>query len=123
MSNGGTTDASRGRTRAERVTEGLTVVMASALAFALLAGPALVFGAATWHLVTDTGTTAFSRAVVPVIFLALTTAPFALARLVFRSGRRRGRERLAAATPAALTLLAGSVVPLAALWLIFAYAD
>ncbi|MFJ5138778.1 hypothetical protein [Streptomyces sp. NPDC088707] len=123
MSNGGITDASRGRTRAERVTEGLTVVMASALAFALLAGPALVFGTATWHLVTDTGTTAFSRAAVPVIFLALTTAPFALARLVFRSGRRRGRDRLTAATPAALTLLAGSVVPLAALWLIFAYAD
>ncbi|MFE4308063.1 hypothetical protein ACFRR6_18705 [Streptomyces sp. NPDC056891] len=123
MGNSGTTDVSRGRTRGERLTEGMTVVMASALAFALLTGPVLVFGAATWHLVTGTGTTAFSRAVVPVILLALTTSPFFLARSVFRSGRRRGRERLTAAAPAALTLLAGSVVPFAALWLTFVYAN
>ncbi|MFF2305520.1 hypothetical protein ACFVVP_23755 [Streptomyces sp. NPDC058128] len=123
MGNSGTTEAPRGRTRGERLTEGVTVAVASALASALLAGPALVFGTTTWHLVTDTGTTAFSRAVVPVILLALTLSPLFLARWVFRSGRRSGRARLTAATPAALTLLAGSVVPFAALWLIFVYAD
>ncbi|MFB7830930.1 hypothetical protein [Streptomyces sp. NPDC056056] len=123
MGNSGTTGASRGRTRGERLTEGVTVAVASALASALLAGPALVFGTTTWHLVTDTGTTAFSRAVVPVILLALTLSPLLLARWVFRSGRRSGRAPLTAATPAALTLLAGSVVPFAALWLILVYAD
>ncbi|MFD9240344.1 hypothetical protein ACFV0D_00080 [Streptomyces sp. NPDC059556] len=123
MRDSGTTDAPRGRTRGERLTEGVTVAVASALASALLAGPALVFGTTTWHLVTDPGTTAFSRAVVPVLLLALTMAPLVLARWVFRSGRRRGRARLTAATPAALTLLAGAVVALAALWLVFVYAD
>ncbi|MFJ4341535.1 hypothetical protein [Streptomyces sp. NPDC088915] len=111
------------RTRAERATEGLTVALASALSFGLLAGPVAVFGVTARHLVTDTGTTAFSRFVVPVVFLALVALPLVLARAVFRSGRRKGRERLTAAAPAALTLLAGSVVPFAVLFLFLVYAD
>ncbi|MET7270977.1 MULTISPECIES: hypothetical protein [Streptomyces] len=117
------TDARRERARAERLTEGLTVAVASALSFGLLAGPAVVFGATTWHLVTDTGTTAFSRFLVPVVFLALVALPPISARAVFRSGRRKNKERLTAAVPAALTLLGASVVPFAALGLVFMYAD
>ncbi|MFI8952376.1 hypothetical protein ACIGO6_38605 [Streptomyces sp. NPDC053750] len=113
----------RERTRAERLTEGLTVAVASALSFGLLAGPTVVFGTTTWHLATGTGTTAFSRFLTPVIFLALVTLPLILACAVFRSGRRKSREPLTAAVPAALTLLGASVVPFAALCLIFMYAD
>ncbi|WP_055694575.1 hypothetical protein [Streptomyces prasinopilosus] len=123
MGDDGTTEARRERARAERLTEGLTVAVASVLSFALLAGPAVVFGATAWHLVTGTGTTAFSRVSAPVLFLALVTLPLLLARMVFRSGRRRGNARLTAAVPAALTLLGSSVVPFAALCLIVAYAD
>ncbi|MER7719660.1 hypothetical protein ABTX99_22420 [Streptomyces flaveolus] len=117
------TDARREHARGERLTEGMTVAVASALSFGLLAAPAVVFGATTWHLVTDTGTTVFSRFLVPVVFLALVALPFVSARAVFRSGRRKNKERLTAAVPAALTLLGASVVPFAALCLVFTYAD
>ncbi|MCX5165903.1 hypothetical protein OOK39_44635 [Streptomyces sp. NBC_00264] len=43
-----------------------------------------------------------------------------LARAVFRSGRHKGKKRL---TAAVLALLGGSIVPFAALCLIFVYAD
>lgn len=111
------------RTRAERLTEGLAVTAASVLSLGLLAGPVTVFGTTAWHLATDPGTTAFSRFPVPVLLLALLLLPFVPARAVFRSGRRKGRERLTAATPAALTLLAASLVPFAALCLLLLYAD
>ncbi|MEV5645024.1 hypothetical protein AB0L67_33605 [Streptomyces flaveolus] len=117
------TDARRERARAERLTEGLTVALASAFSFGLLAGPAVVFGTTTWHLVTDTGTTTFSRFLVPVVFLALVALPLISAREVFRSGRRKNKERLTAAVPAALTLLGASAVPFAVLCLVFVYAD
>ncbi|MFD3524214.1 hypothetical protein [Streptomyces sp. NPDC058653] len=123
MGNGGEAEVRRERTRAKRVTEGLTVAVASVLSFCLLVGPAVVFGATAWQLVTDDTATAFSRFLAPVIFLALAALPLILARVVFRSGRRKGRERLTAAVPAVLTLLGGSVVPFAALSLIFVYAD
>ncbi|MER6805969.1 MULTISPECIES: hypothetical protein [Streptomyces] len=97
--------------------------MASVLSFGLLAGPAVVFGTTAWRLVTDTGITAFGRLSAPVIFLALVVLPLAPACAVFRSVRRKGRERLTAAVPAALTLLGASVVPFAALCLIFVYAN
>ncbi|WP_405792906.1 hypothetical protein [Streptomyces sp. NBC_01506] len=117
------TEVRRERTRTERLTEGLTVALATVLSFGLLLGPAVVFGATAWHLVTDSGTTGFSRFSAPAIFLALLVLPLVLARLVFRSARRKGRERLTAAAPAALTLLGASVVPFAVLCLIFGYAD
>ncbi|MEU4309276.1 MULTISPECIES: hypothetical protein [Streptomyces] len=123
MGDSGTAEVRRERTSGERLTEGLTVAVASALSFALLAGPAVVFGTTAWHLVTDNGTTAFSRFSAPAIFLALLALPLVLAGVVFRSGRRRSRERLTAAVPAALTLLGVSVVPFAALCLAFMYAD
>lgn len=119
MGDSGTTEVRRERTCAE----GLTVAVASALSFGLLAGPTVVFGTTTWHLVTDTGTTAFSRFLAPLIFLALVTLPLILACVVFRSGRPKSRERLTAAVPAALTLLGASVVLFAALCLIFTYVD
>ncbi|MFH8576060.1 hypothetical protein [Streptomyces zaomyceticus] len=122
MGNSGTTEPPRGRSRAERLVEGLTVAVASVLSFLLLAGPVAVFGTTTWDLVTGTGITAFSRVAVPVILLALVTLPLVLALRVFRSGRRRSREPMTAAVPATLTLLAGSVVPFGALVLIFAFA-
>ncbi|MGC9380711.1 hypothetical protein [Streptomyces sp. MH13] len=112
-----------GRTRAERVTEGLTVAVASVLSSVLLTGPAVVFGTTAWHLATDPGTTAFSRWGTPVLFLALVALPLVLARVAFRVGRRRGRERLTAAVPAVLTLLGASVVLFAALCLVVVYAD
>ncbi|MFI5753407.1 hypothetical protein ACIBBE_48345 [Streptomyces sp. NPDC051644] len=108
---------------AERLTEGVTVAVALGLSFFLLAGPAVFFGTTAWHLMTDTGTTAFSRFLVPVIFFVLVVLPLVLARVVFRSGRRKGKRRLTAAVPAVLALLGGSVVPFAALCLIFVYAD
>ncbi|MFE9923681.1 hypothetical protein ACFYQA_19475 [Streptomyces sp. NPDC005774] len=114
---------SRKRARAERLTEGLTVAVASVLSFVLLAGPAVVFGITVRHLVTDTGTTVFSRLSAPAIFLVLLALPLLLARVVFRSGRRKGRERLTAAVPAVLALLGSSVVPFVALCLIVVYAD
>lgn len=123
MGYGGMTEVRRRRTRAERLTEGLTVAVASVLSSGLLAGPAVVFGTTAWHLVTDTGATTFSRLSTPVVFLALVTLPLAPARAVFRAGRRKGRERLTAAVPAALALLGASVVPFAALCLVFVYAD
>ncbi|MGW0819142.1 hypothetical protein ACWD00_39085 [Streptomyces viridiviolaceus] len=123
MGDSGITEVRRERARAERMTEGLTVAVASALSFCLLAGPAVVFGTTAWHLVAGTGTTAFSQFLALVTFLALVALPLILARVVFRSGRRKGRERLTAAVPAVLTLLGGSVVPFAALCLIVVYAD
>ncbi|MGX1135718.1 hypothetical protein RKD49_007908 [Streptomyces glaucescens] len=108
----------RDRTRAERLSEGLTAAVASVLSLGLLAGPAIVFTATSWHLATDTGTTVFSRSLAPLIFLALLALPFVSACAVFRSGRRKGMERLGAAVPAALTLLGSSVVPLAAFCLL-----
>ncbi|KUL63821.1 hypothetical protein ADL30_02265 [Streptomyces sp. NRRL S-1521] len=111
------------RPRAERVTEGMTVAVASVLALGLLGGPAVVFSTTAWHLVTDSGTTAFSRFLAPLVFLALVALPLVVARVVFRSGRRKGKERLTAAVPAALTLLGASALPLAALCLIFVYGD
>lgn len=123
MGDSGITELRRERARAERLTEGLTVAVASVLSSGLLAGPAVVFGTTAWHLITDTGSTAFSRLSAPVISLALVALPSVLARVVFRSGRRKGRERLTAAVPAVLTLLGSSVVPCAALCLIVVYAD
>ncbi|MCX5161133.1 hypothetical protein OOK39_17885 [Streptomyces sp. NBC_00264] len=108
---------------AERLTEGVTVVVALGLSFYLLAGPAVFFGTTTWHLITGTDTTAFSRILVPVIFLALVALPLLLVHVVFRSGRGKGKRRLTAAVPAALALLGGSVVSFAALCIIFVYAD
>ncbi|WP_331750255.1 MULTISPECIES: hypothetical protein [unclassified Streptomyces] len=105
---------------AERLTEGVTVAVALGLSFYLLGGPAVFFGTTAWHLVNNTGTTAFSRFLVPVIFLALVALPLVLAHVVFRSGRRKGKRRLTAAVPA---VLRGSVMPFAALRLIFVYAD
>ncbi|WP_329614805.1 hypothetical protein OG244_18160 [Streptomyces brevispora] len=97
--------------------------MALGLSFYLLAGPAMFFGTTAWHLITDTGATAFSRFSASVVFLALMALPLGLARAVFRSGRRKGKRRLTASVPAVLALLGGSVVPFAALCLIFVYAD
>ncbi|WP_345288287.1 hypothetical protein [Streptomyces gulbargensis] len=111
------------RRHGERLTEGLLVIVASVLSFGLLLAPAVVSGTTAWHLVTDTGTTAFSRLAVPVILLALVALPLILAHVVFRSGRRKGRKPLTAAAPAALTLLGASVVPFAALCLIFVFGD
>ncbi|GHG09128.1 hypothetical protein [Streptomyces zaomyceticus] len=122
MGNTGTTESSRGRSRAERLVEGLTVAVASVLSFLLLAGPVTIFVTTTWQLVTGTGITAFSRVAVPVILLGLLTLPLVLALRVFRSGRTRGREPMTAAVPATLTLLGGSVVPFGALVLIFVFA-
>ncbi|MFI6210048.1 hypothetical protein ACIBAI_27355 [Streptomyces sp. NPDC051041] len=123
MGYSGTAEVRRERTRAERLTEGLTVAVASLLSFVLLAGPAVVFGTTAWHLVTDTGTTAFGRLSVPAILLVLLALPLVSARVVFRLGRRGGRERLTAAVPAVLTLLGASVVLFAALCLIVVYTD
>ncbi|WP_344326219.1 hypothetical protein [Streptomyces macrosporus] len=117
------TEVRRERTRAERVTEGLTVAVASVLSFGLLAGPAIVFGATAWHLVTNAGTTTSGGLLVPVTLLVLVALPLVLARVVFRSGRRKGRGRLTAAVPAVLTLLGSSVVPSAVLCLSVVYAD
>ncbi|MFD7962239.1 hypothetical protein ACFV5J_15695 [Streptomyces zaomyceticus] len=122
MGNMGTAESSQGRSRAERLVEGLTVAVASILSFLLLAGPATIFATTTWQLVTGTGITAFSRVAVPVILLGLLTLPLVLALRVFRSGRKRGREPMTAAVPATLTLLAGSVVPFGTLVLIFVFA-
>lgn len=123
MGYSGTTEADRERTRAERLTEGLTVGVASVLAFVLLAGLATVFGTTAWYLVTDTGTTASSRLSTPMVLLALVALPVVLACLVFRSGRRKGMKQLTAMVPAALTLLGASVVLYAALCLVIRYAD
>lgn len=123
MGNSGIAEVRRERARAERVTEGMTVAVASVLALGLLGGPAVVFSTTAWHLVTDSGTTAFSRFLAPLVCLALVALPLVVARVVFRSGRRTGKERLTAAVPAALTLLGTSVLPLAALCLIFVYGD
>ncbi|MFC7924731.1 hypothetical protein [Streptomyces cinereoruber] len=123
MEHGRAVDVREGRTRAERLTEGLVVAAASVLALGLLAGPVTVFGTTAWHLATDTGTTAFSRFLAPVLLLALLVLPFLPARAVFRSGRRKGRARLTAAAPAVLALLAGSVVPFAALCLLLVYGN
>ncbi|MGW7051174.1 hypothetical protein [Streptomyces sp. NPDC054887] len=121
MGHNGTTEVRPERTRAERLTEVLTVAAASVVSCVLLAGPAVVFGASAWHMVTDA--TAFSRLLAPMACLVLVAVPFVLARMVFRSGRRKGSERLTAAVPAVLTLLGVSVVPFAALCLLFMYAD
>ncbi|WP_320779922.1 hypothetical protein [Streptomyces sp. CRN 30] len=111
------------RTRAERLTEGLTVTVASVLSVVLLVGPAVVFRNSAWRAVTEAGATAFSRLAVPVILFVLVALPFVLAHLVFRSGRGKGGERLTAAVPAALTLLGSSAVSFATLCLIAVYAD
>ncbi|MFD0059224.1 hypothetical protein ACFVHR_36500 [Streptomyces sp. NPDC127168] len=121
--NGRAEGVRRERAGAERLTEGLTVAVASALSLVLLAALAVVFGTTSLHLVTDPGTTVFSRIAVPVVLLALVALPPALACLVLRSGRRRGRERLTVAVPAALTLLGATTVPFAALVLILVHAD
>ncbi|MFF3013097.1 hypothetical protein [Streptomyces sp. NPDC057939] len=119
----GVTDARRERTRAQRWAERLTVAVASVLSFGVLGGSAVVFGTTAWHLATDSGATAFSRFLAPVILISLVVLPLVPARAVFRAGVRKGRERRTAAVPAALTLLGASVVPFAALCLIFVYAD
>ncbi|MGW5969257.1 hypothetical protein [Streptomyces sp. NPDC055186] len=120
-----TMEVRRERACAERLTEGLTVAVASFLSFALLAWPATLFGAAVRHLVTDTGTgtAVFSQLSALLVFLTPVALPLALARVVFRSGRRKGYERLTAAVPAALTLLGLSVVSFAAMGLILLYAN
>ncbi|MFF3891722.1 hypothetical protein ACFYY3_00680 [Streptomyces sp. NPDC001812] len=123
MRDSGATQVRGERSCAERLTEGLTVAVASFLSFGLLAGPAAVFRAAAWQLVTDTGTTVFSRLSALLVSLALVALPLVLTRVVFRSGLRKGYERLTAAVPAALTLLGSSVVSFAALLLFVVYAD
>ncbi|MFD0297308.1 hypothetical protein [Streptomyces sp. NPDC127118] len=123
MEDRGAAEVRREHAWAERLTEGVTVVVALGLSFYLLAGPAVFFGTTTWHLITGTDTTAFSRILVPVIFLALVALLLLLAHVVFRSGRRKGKRRLTAAVPAVLALLGGSVVSFAALCIIFVYAD
>lgn len=123
MGDSGATEVRGERAHAERLIEGLTVTVASFLSFGLLAGPAAVFGATAWQLVTDIGTTVFSRLSALLAFLALVVLPLVLARMVFRSGRRKGYERLTAAVPAALTLLGLSVVSFSALLLVVVYAD
>ncbi|MFE9057519.1 hypothetical protein [Streptomyces mutabilis] len=120
---GGTTRVGPGRGRGERLTEGLTVAVSAALALVLLAGPVIVFSMSSWHSATEPGTTAFSRFVAPVVLLSLVALPFVSAGVVFRSGRRKNKERLGAAVPAALTLLGSSVVPLAAFCLLLVYAN
>ncbi|QIQ00910.1 hypothetical protein [Streptomyces liangshanensis] len=121
MEHDATAEARQERSRAERLTERLTVTVASVLSFVLLLGPVWVAALNVWHAVTETGLTTFSRFVVPVLGLALVALPLVLARRVFLSGRRRGKPRPTAAVPAALTLLGLSVVPFAALCLVFAY--
>ncbi|MFD3533696.1 hypothetical protein [Streptomyces sp. NPDC058664] len=116
-------EADQERKRSERVTEGLVVAVASVLSLGLLAGPTAVLGMPAWHLVTDTGVTAFGRLLAPLICLALVASPLVLALVAFRSRRREGGTRLTAAVPAVLTLLGASVVPLAALFLIVVYAN
>ncbi len=123
MEDRGAAEVRREHAWAERLTEGVTVVVALGLSFYLLAGPAVFFGTTTWHLITGTGTAAFSRILVPVIFLALVALPLLLVHVVFRSGRRKGKRRLTAAVPAALALLGGAVVSFAVLCVIFVYAD
>ncbi|GGZ17634.1 hypothetical protein [Streptomyces nitrosporeus] len=107
----------------ERLTAGLTVAVASGLSLFLLAGPAMVFSTTGWQLATDSGATAFSRLLVPVVCLALVVLPFVPAGAVLRAGLRKGRRRLTAAVPAALALLGGSVVTFGILCLIVMYAD
>ncbi|MFE5829804.1 hypothetical protein ACFQ67_02825 [Streptomyces sp. NPDC056488] len=123
MEHGRTVEARGERTRGERLTEGLTVAVASVLSLGLLTGPVVVFGTTAWRLATDTGTTTFSRLLVPVLLLALLALPPALARAVFRSGRRKGGGRLTAAAPATLALLGGAVVPFVILCLLLVTAD
>ncbi|MDA5282195.1 hypothetical protein [Streptomyces sp. Isolate_45] len=119
----GMTDVRRESARAQWWAERLTIAVASVLSFALLAGAAVVFGSTAWRLATETGATAFSRFLVPVVLVSLVVLPLVPARAVFRAGLRKGRERRAAAVPAVLTLLGASVVPFAALCLIVVYAD
>lgn len=93
MEDRGAAEVRREHAWAERLTEGVTVVVASGLSFYLLVSPAVFFGTTTWHLITDTGTAAFSRILVPVILLALVALPLLLVHVVFRSGlaaRARG---------------------------------
>ncbi|MDK0521259.1 hypothetical protein [Streptomyces sp. ML-6] len=108
---------------AERLTEGVIVAVVLGLSSFLLAGPVMVFGTTVWQSSTETGTTAAGQFLVPVVFLALTVLPLVLACRVFRSGLRKGKRRLTAAVPAALTLLGGSMVLFAVLCLLFVYAD
>lgn len=119
----GVPEAGRERTRAQRTTDRLIVIVASVLSFVLLVGPALLFGTLAWQSATRTGTSAFNGYVAPVICVALVAFPLVLARVVFLSGRRKGKERLTAAAPATLTLLGLSVVPFSALCLIFVYGE
>ncbi|MFJ4467899.1 hypothetical protein ACIP2X_10545 [Streptomyces sp. NPDC089424] len=118
-----TSAVSRERTRTERLTEGLTVALASVLSLGLLAGPAFVLGTTAWHLITEPGATAFGRFAAPLVLLLLVALPLVLSRMMFRSGRRKGREPLTAAVPAALTLLGATVVSFAAVCLIALSAD
>ncbi|MFF3787597.1 hypothetical protein [Streptomyces sp. NPDC001933] len=67
----------------------MTIAMALGLSFYLLAGPAVFYGTNTWHLVADT--TAFSRFLMPMTFLALVALPLILARVVFRPGPAKGQ--------------------------------
>ncbi|MFE0786851.1 hypothetical protein ACFW4T_35350 [Streptomyces mutabilis] len=99
------------------------MTVSAALALVLLAGPVIVFSMSSWHSATEPGTTAFSRFVAPVVLLSLVALPFVSAGAVFRSGRRKNKERLGAAVPAALTLLGSSVVPLAAFCLLLVHAN
>ncbi|MFB7211694.1 hypothetical protein [Streptomyces sp. NPDC056255] len=120
MENGEMVEVRQEHAWAERLTEGVTIAVALGLSFFLLTGPAVLFGT---NAVSDTDTTVYSRFLVPMTFLALMALPFILAGVVFRSGRRKGKKRLTAAVPAVLALLGGSVVPFAALCLIFVYAN
>ncbi|MFF8711553.1 hypothetical protein ACF07T_08955 [Streptomyces sp. NPDC015184] len=105
---------------AERLTEGTIVAVVLGLSSFLLGGPAMLFGTAIWQSATDTGTTTAGQFLVPVVFLVLMVLPPALACLTFRSGLRKGKKRLAAAVPAALALLGGSLAFFVFLCLVFA---
>ncbi|MFJ6013182.1 hypothetical protein [Streptomyces sp. NPDC092952] len=115
------TEAHQEVTWAERLTEGMTVAVVLGLSFFLSAGPAMLFCNASWSLINDSGAPTAAQILAPLITLVLLVAPLVLTFKVFRSGLRKGRRRLAAAVPAALTLLGGSAVLFVVLALAYLY--
>ncbi|MGW1432742.1 hypothetical protein ACWD6K_29495 [Streptomyces sp. NPDC002431] len=105
----------------ERLTEGVTVAVVLGLSFYLSAGPAVLFCNASWSLINDSGAPTAARILVPLVVLVLLVAPLVLTFKVFRSGLRKGKRRLTAAVPAALTLLGGSAVLFVVLFLAYVY--
>ncbi|MEV8454624.1 hypothetical protein AB0467_23295 [Streptomyces sp. NPDC052095] len=115
------TEAPQEITWAERLTEGLIVAVVLGLSFYLSAGPAMLFCNASWSLINDSGAPTAARILVPLVVLVLLMAPLVLTFKVFRSGLRKGKRRLTAAVPAALTLLGGSAVLFVVLVLAYVY--